>query len=403
MRIGILADIYKPRITGVTHHISLTKDYLRRAGNDVFLFTFGDEEYVDDEPNVIRSAGLPMFVPVVDMNININIRLNRKAQELLRTMDIVHVHHPFLSGPMAIRYCKPRGIPLVFTNHTRYDLYYQAYYPKMPEALGETFLKSYLPPLFKSYDLVIAPSNGMRGVLKKLGVKSSIEIVPNGVDLKPIQSTTVFDRKEELGFSENDIVFIFVGRIGPEKNIPFLLRSFAGVAEAYDNVRLLIVGDGPEKDNLEDRVKHMGIENLVTFTGMIPYDEIPKYLNSADVFSTASVTEVHPLTVIEAMAAGLPTLGIHSPGVGDTIVDGETGYLSQEDLAGFTAKMTKMVTDKNKRLEMGRNAKSDSQNYSIENTCELLLEKYSDLIEKKKHQKRPWYQNFLSKDKISNQ
>ena len=116
---------------------------------------------------------------------------------------------------------------------------------------------------------------------------------------------------------------------------------------------MLLIGDGPERDNLQDRVKHMGLENKVVFTGMLPYDQVPGYLAMADAFVTASVTEVHPLSVIEAMAAGLPVLGIQSPGVGDTVQDGETGLLAaEEDLAGFTAKLVRMVVDGEARRRM---------------------------------------------------
>ena len=86
-----------------------------------------------------------------------------------------------------------------------------------------------------------------------------------------------------------------------------------------------MIGDGPERENLEDRVCHMGIEDRVCFTGMVPYSELPRYLVTADVFATASFTEVHPLSVVEAMEAGLPVLGIRSRGVADIVEEDCTG------------------------------------------------------------------------------
>ena len=376
MRIGMMVDLYKPHISGITNHIALTKRFLESTGHEVFVFTFGEEEYQDDEPNVIRSRGLPL----IDTGYYFSFRYSLAAQRLLRTMDIAHVHHPFLSGRLAIRYCMPRGIPIVFTNHTRYDLYTQVYLPMIPDVIGDAFLQAYLPSFCRSIDLVIAPSAGMREVLQRFGVDVPIEVVPNGVELTPFQSRVEPVERSVLGFNPDDVVLIYTGRLGPEKNLPILLRAFAGTAKTYDHVALLIVGDGPERDNLEDRVQYMGISSRVCFTGMVPYEELPRYLAMADAFVTASVTEVHPLSVIEAMTAGLPVLGIYSPGISDIIEDGITGMISQDDIAAFTAKMVRLVTDHDGRQQMGENARQAAEKYGLERTTQVLLNQYLHLI-----------------------
>lgn len=391
MRIGMLVDIYKPHVSGITTHIDLNKTAMRRRGHEVFVFTFAEGESQDDVENVIRSPGLPL----VDTGFYINIRYSLPAQRLLRTMDVVHVHHPFLSGRLALRYCLPNNIPIVFTNHTRYDLYAHAYLPVLPEGLSETILKAYLPPFCSACDLVIAPSPGMREVLARFGVESSVEVVPNGVDISSFLSSVEPISRAELGFSDQDVLLIYTGRLGPEKNLPLLLRAFSGAAKAYDQMALLIVGAGPERDNLEDRVLHMGIANRVRFTELVPYEEMPRYLAVADAFVTASVTEVHPYTVIEAMAAGLPVLGIHSPGLSDMVEEGVTGLLASEnDLAEFTAKMVRLVTDPECRLEMGRQARSAAKIYDIEQTSQLLLDHYRRLILAATKKKRGFRQRF---------
>ena len=101
----------------------------------------------------------------------------------------------------------------------------------------------------------------------------------------------------------------------------------------------------------------MGIGDRVRFVGMIPYDKLPSHLAMCDAFVTASVTEVHPLSVIEAMGAGLPVLGIDSPGVGDSILDCETGLLATNDLASFTARLTYLCMDSAQRKIMGSAAR----------------------------------------------
>jgi 1,2-diacylglycerol 3-alpha-glucosyltransferase len=390
MRIGMMADTYKPHISGITTYISLIKQELEKAGHEVYVFTFGDEDYIDEETNVIRSRG----VPIVDTGYYLNFGYKRDARKLLRTMDIVHLHHPFLSGSIGLRICRPRRIPLVFTNHTRYDLYAQAYLPLLPIAISETMLQAYMPAFCRACSLVVAPSAGMRDVLVRLGVDVDIHVVPNGVNLKPYLDNQQEIERQNFGFENEDVVLIYVGRLGPEKNLPYLLRSFAGTAHAYEKVRLLIVGDGPERDNLQDRVKGMDLQKKVVFTGMVPYKNLPGYLHMADAFVTASVTEVHPLSVIEAMAAGLPVLGIESPGVGDTIRDGLTGLLSSNDLATFTAQMVRLASQPDLRKEMGANARRESEQYSIERTSMRMLELYGKTIEKSQSQKLPLRTRF---------
>jgi len=375
MRIGMMTDIYKPHVSGITNYISLNKEYLEKAGHEVFIFTFGDLDYVDNEERVVRSPGLPL----TDTGYFLSFRYSRKAKALLQTMDLVHVQHPFLSGRLALNYCRPLRIPIVFTNHTRYDLYAQAYLPLLPEELSDTFLQTYMPPFCQAVDLVISPSAGMGDVLKRLGVDSPIEVIPNGVDLQ-LYRDKCDNCRPESGFGEQDILAIYAGRLGPEKNLDFLIRAFAGTAEAIENIQLLIVGGGPEAQTLKELAAQYAARDRIYFTGMLPYDELPRYLSMADLFVTASVTEVHPLSVVEAMAAGLPVLGIRSVGVGDTVEDGVTGFLASPDQAAFAALLTRLCLDADLRHRLGAAGRKISAKYAIEHTTQVMLDRYERLL-----------------------
>ncbi|MGC8855908.1 MAG: glycosyltransferase [Anaerolineae bacterium] len=387
MRIGMMADVYKPHVSGITNYIDLNKRYLEKAGHDVYVFTFGDLEYVDDEPRVVRSPGLPL----VDTGYYLSFRYSPAAKKLLQTMDIVHVHHPFLSGRLALRYCRPLRIPIVFTNHTRYDLYAQTYLPMMPEEISLGLLQAYLPPFCDAVDLVISPSAGMEKILRELGVTSPIEIIPNGVDLQRFYQATPLPRAD-FGFRKDDLLLVYAGRVAPEKNLEFLLQAFAGVAQAIENVYLLIIGGGQKQKMMEvqDFAGQLGILKRVRFTGMVAYEQLPAYLAMCDVFVTASVSEVHPLSVIEAMGAGLPVVGIHSPGVGDTVEDGKTGFLATQDLAAYTAKLTRICLDHEQRQQMGHAARQASTVYSIERTSRIMIEHYERLVYSSKSRQRSW-------------
>ena len=226
-------------------------------------------------------------------------------------------------------------------------------------------------------------------MLLKVGVKTDIEVVPNGVDISPFHQQIQPIDRSEYGFNSEHVLLVYIGRLGPEKNLPFLIRAFNGAAQAYDNIRLLIVGDGPERENLKDLVRHMPISDRVHFTGFVDYKNIPAYLTSADIFVTASVSEVHPLSVIEAMGAGLPILGIESPGVGDTVNDGEDGFVVKEkDIAAFTAKMIRLASDADLREKMSLAAKSTSNKYDYKRTTQQMYELYERVIQNTTDQRR---------------
>jgi 1,2-diacylglycerol 3-alpha-glucosyltransferase len=392
MKIGMMTNAYKPHVSGVTNYISLHKKYLEKAGHEVYVFTFGDDVIQDDENNIIRSPGIPL----IETGFYFNLRYTREARRLLYSMDVVHLHHPVLAGPLAINYCKPRNIPILFTNHTRYDLYAQAYMPLLPEGTGETAMRAYLPIFCRSCDLVATPTESIRQILLRFGVHQHIEVIPNGVDLEPFRSASLPVDRESLGISAHDIVLSYVGRLAPEKNMVFLIRSFAGVASVIENVKLLILGDGPERENLEDRVKHMGIQNRVIFTGMVPYEDVPGYLAISDAAVTASVTETFGLSVVEAMASGLPVLGVDSPGISDIIADQKTGLLAVNDIASFTAKMMQLVQHHEMREIMGKKALEAAEQYEINRITEILIQHYQNLVDKS-HSRRYSLRNRIAR------
>lgn len=385
MKIGMMVDSYKPYISGITNYVEVNKYYLEKMGHDVFVFTFGDLEYQDNEKNIIRSAG----VPLADSGFYLSLRYSREARKLLQKMDVVHVHHPFLSGRLALRYCRSFQIPIAYTNHTRYDLYAQAYLPLMPDEMSTGLLQAYMPSFCKAVDLVITPSAGMEKVLRELNVEERIEIVPNGVDLKNFQSAKPLDRKK-FGYKKDDIVLVYAGRIALEKNLPFLIDSFIGIAKALSNVHLLLIGGGVSQyeEEIRGKINEVNFANRIQWIGKIPYNQLPQHLAMADIFVTASVTEVHPLSVIEAMGAGLPAMGIESVGVGDTIEDGVTGFLSSHDMSAFTAKLTRLCLDPNLRKQMSKFAREASSTYAIERTTKIMEKHYVSLKKKRRSNKK---------------
>lgn len=388
MRIGLMIDSYKPYISGVTNQVELSKKYLERAGHEVYVFTFGDPNLkVEGETRVIRTSGLPL----ADTGFYLSLKYSRKAKQLLQAMDLVHVHHPFLSGRLALRYCRPLQIPIVFTYHSRYDLMARAYFPIMPEEISLGMLQAYMPPFCEAVELVTTPTQGMVQVLRDLKVEVPISAIPNGIDLKQFQSAIPLARAD-FGFTAEDILLVYTGRIALEKNIPFLLESFAGVAQALPHTHLLIIGSGIQsyEEEIKQMVSDLNISAKVHFIGKVEYKNLPAYLAMCDIFVTASVAETFGMTNVEAMGAGLPVMGIHSVGIDDIIEDGVSGLVATHDLPAFTAKLTRLCLDLELRQQIGIAARKASARYAIENVTATLLNHYQKLVHEAQPRKSSW-------------
>jgi 1,2-diacylglycerol 3-alpha-glucosyltransferase len=377
MRIGQLTEVYKPVINGVTNSISLHKHVLESWGHRVFVFTLGYEDYEDDELYVIRSPAIPLS----DTGYHVSFLFSRRARKKIKTMDVLHVHHPFISGRQAVSLGKRYDIPVVFTNHTRYHVQASYYMPFVPEGLSRAFLEAYLPQFTDQCDLVIAPSQGIERVLRELGVTCQVEVVPNGVDVTQFQRPPAPLSNRDLDLPDGATVAVTVGRLGPEKNLSFLLRAFARIAAEVPDLHLLVIGSGSEKERLVEMARYLGLAPQVHLVGEVAYEGIPNWLAMADFFAFASVSESHPLVVLEGLAAGLPVLAIPCPGVEDTVVDGFNGLSSPEDVDVFAAQMRRLATEPDLRARLAAGARETRGQYDIRRTSATLLAHYERLVE----------------------
>lgn len=376
MRIGMFADMYKPHLSGVTNYIALYKERFEELGHEVFVLTFGETDYEDDEPNVVRSPAVAWG----DTGWQAGIGFSEEARRLIPTLDIAHAHHPFLAGRLAVRHCRPLGIPVVFTNHTRYDIYSDAYASFVPQKLRMWGLRRYLRGFMRDVDLVIAPSAGIKQWLADFGLTRDATLLSNTIDTHPFMHPLEPLAREEFGFEPDSVVFCYLGRVGPEKNMDVLLDAFFRVADAESRACLLVLGDGPGRHEAQQRVSDRDLCDRAHFSGRTPYAIVPDYLAAADIFVTASVSEVHPLVIMEGMAAGLPTIGIRSPGVSDIIRDGTTGILTGGSAEEFAAAMLRLATDSQERELMAAAAVEEAAHYDIRIMADEMLELYRGLL-----------------------
>lgn len=377
---------YKPVINGVTRMVALYKERLEAAGHEVTVFTLGEPDPAGDEPNVIRSRAIPLG----DTGYYFSFRYSKAAQERLREMEIIHCHHLFMSVEMAHRYGR---CPIVYTNHTRYDLYTGAYTP-LPQPAADAIMRQIWPEFTSYCDVVITPSPRVREVMRDFGVRRPIEVIPNGIDLEPFWNPPAPRTKADLGAPPEATLLIYTGRLAAEKGLQKLLAQFAVAAEIAPDLRLALVGKGPLAEKLLRQAEDLGVGERVLLPGAVPYEVVGGVLAAGDAFVTASVTEVHPLSIIEAMAAGLPVAAVRSPGVSDTVQHGQTGLLvSAAD--GLAAAIVALAGDDEERQHMGAAAREASERYDIRRTVRRTLDLYRhlretrpDLQRKRKHGRR---------------
>ena len=173
----------------------------------------------------------------------------------------------------------------------------------------------------KVCDKVITVSNYIKSRVETIGAEIPIETVYNGIDLERFYHATPINRKT-FGFKEDDFIVVYSGRINPEKGVKELIQAFAKLYD-YPNIKLLIIGSsfyGNNKKNdpfiLELQEESNKNINSITFTGFIPYEQIPSYLAIADIAVVPSIWEdPFPTTILEAMASGIPIIATNSGGI----------------------------------------------------------------------------------------
>lgn len=328
MKILITTDLFLTSTNGVVTSVRNLYEELTEKGHDVRILTLsGDREsYKENHFYYIKSIPIGFIYPDVRMPISYR---NHLIQELIDWKpDVVHSQCEFFSFQFAKRIAKLTGAPLVHTYHTLYEQYVNYVVPG--KYLGKQMVRQLSRMRLKKVDKVIAPTSKVEDALREYGVTADIQVVPSGISLEQHQCRLSEEerreKRRELGIPDNHNVLLNLGRLGTEKNIGELLRFFAEELRYDPYLTFLIVGDGPDKANLERQAKELGISDHMIFTGMVSPKEVQNYYQLADVFVNASTSETQGLTYIEAAANGLPLLCRKDPCLDDVIKDGVNGY-----------------------------------------------------------------------------
>lgn len=380
MKIGMFINYYTPSRGGMeTFAINLSEG-LKKAGHQVFIFAPEYPNYQDEEKNIFRYksfrfnyGGYFYVIPIPFFS---------KMEEIIKNLDldIIHSHQPYSLGGEALKFSKKLDIPLVFTYHIKYEDY-SHYIPLVPNFFAKKYIRKIAVGYSNKCDVIISPSTAIKKLLKNNGIKSSVEIIPSGINIDNFAND--IGKKEEIRkkyqIKSNDILLITACRLTKEKNLEFLVKSFIRVAEKQKNVKFMIVGDGAVKKDLEKMTKDFGIQDRVIFTGLVNRNSIIGLYQASDIFVFASKTETYGLVVIEAMAAGNPVVAVKASGIEDIVKNGEDGFLTSEQEDEFADNILKIVNNNELRRKMSVNAKNNSRKFGINPWVEKIVNLYKSL------------------------
>lgn len=376
MKILITTDVFKPAVNGVVTSVLILYEQLKKQGHDVRILTLSSDRRSRKEKDVYYIGALPAFLyPNARMTVHM---YHPYFSELIEWQpDIIHTQTEFSTYFFARRIAKKLNIPIVHTYHTMYEDY--AHYFIRNRKLGRICVAAYSRMLLSKTQAVVTPTQKVQNVLINYGVRKEMFRIPTGIQLgrfsKPLTGDEKLALRKTLNIGEKDSILLSVGRLGKEKNISELIRFMAKLIGQNDKIKLLIVGDGPYRKELEEEVKELGLEEYVIFTGMVPQDRVPDYYHLGDVFVNASVSETQGLTYIEAMASGLPLLCRRDDCLVNVVDQGKNGF-TYETEAEFIRYVLKIIDDTDFRKRLRDNAVIKSAEYAAENFSAAIERTY---------------------------
>jgi 1,2-diacylglycerol 3-alpha-glucosyltransferase len=378
VRIGFFTDTYTPQINGVVTSIRLFARALERQGHSVYIFAPTPRQAVDG-PHVIRIPSLPFaFQP----EMRVAAIYSAQAHRLVRraNLDIVHSHDPFAIGLFGLAMAKRFRLPYVHTYHTLYPEYvHYVWEAELTRELAERLSREFC----NQCDTVIAPSTKISRALAEWGVHKPVITLPTGVDTftfseRDPEAVEAFRRR--FAIPANARLLTFVGRLGLEKNVDALIDAMSFVRTP--GARLLIVGDGPYREDLERHIARDHVADRITFTGYLEGDDVRAAYHSSDALFFASKSETQGLVIAEAMASGLPVVAVDDLAIADAVADGVNGYLVPDDPQALAAAVDKLLGDPVLRSAMSAASLARAEDLSIDTQATRLVAIYEDLLSK---------------------
>lgn len=331
MRVGLFTDAYLPDINGVVSSVATLKKALEDLGHTVYVISNHKGTKISLDDHILRLPGLEVkkFYGY-KMSSPLQFRADAYIEKM--DLDVIHIQTEAGIGMYGRQMAKKLHIPIVYTYHTLYEDYTHYINPldfDSIEKLGKSFVRTMSRVLANGSQAVIAPSEKTKQALIQYGVIAPIYIVPTGLDLSEFDRKNLDEEKiqsirDEFGFSKEDHIVVFVGRIAKEKAIEIPIEAVS--LSQNPHLRLVIVGGGTDMAYYQEYAKSHGVEDRVFFTGKIDKSQIAYYYAAFDCFVSASLSETQGMTYIEALASGLLVFGRRDEVLKGLIDEGQSGY-----------------------------------------------------------------------------
>jgi 1,2-diacylglycerol 3-alpha-glucosyltransferase len=380
MKIAMFTNTFSPHIGGVAYSVAWLANDLRADGHHVLVVAPEFEGTPSIEADVVRVPALQNFA---GSDFSVPIVLSRRMfSEIERFKpDIVHSHHPFLLGGMALRVSAALDVPIIYTYHTRYELY-SHYVSQDSPALKRAVLNLALG-YCDLCDAVVAPSESVAQFLAAQGVSASVKVIPTGVDPAMFQNGNGARMRLELGIPGNALVIGHVGRLAPEKNLEFLTEALAGFVSTNAAAHVVVAGQGPLSDHMRSAFEEIGRAANLHMLGPVTGGRLADVYASMDVFSFSSHSETQGLVLAEAMAAGRPVVALDAFGTREVVCDTRNGRLlpsgaSTEEFCAALAWVEKSPPARRQSLQ--KEARKTSQRYSRTISTGRMLRLYEERI-----------------------
>jgi len=363
MKVLLLSDTY-------SEHTEKWAIGLANSGVEVGLFSFNKASY----DWYVHKNITVFFEP--DNKINAESTLTKLAyvkyvsilKKIIKQFnpDILHAH-----------YATSYGLVGALTNFHPYII--SSWGSDVMKFPNKNFVaRSILKYNFKKADLLCATSHTIEEYIQQV-IKAPVTVIPFGIDIEEFKP-----KKVESLFNDSDVVLGSIKPLESLYNIDILIKAYAKLLPKYNNLKLLIIGEGTEQNALNELCKELGIFEKVIFTGRIPFKEISRYYNMLNVLVNISEYESFGVSVVESMACGTPVVVSNVGGLKEVVKDDSVGLkVNIGDVDDTATAIEKLITDKNTYEQIATNARKHViEKYNWEDNLKQMIGEYQKLLTK---------------------
>lgn len=386
MNILMMSNTYTPIVGGIEKSIMSFSRELRKMSHRVIIVAPEFKGQPEDEEDVIRVPAIQNFNGT---DFSVELPVHGRISDLIRDVDIdlVHSHHPFLVGDTAVRFAAQYGIPLVFTYHTMYEL--NTHYVPGDSELLRDFVIELAVGYCNLCDHVLAPSESIRELIIERGVRTPVTELPTGLYPEKYRTGDGRRIRRKAGVPEEAFLAGYAGRVAKEKNLVFLCDAVETFLKERENAHFLLVGDGDMMGPLKERFEKAGCGRRFHTTGVLKGRDLVDAYHAMDLMVFASRSETQGLVLAEAMAAGVPVVGLDAPGTREVVDHGKNGTLVREEdkdmFAG--AIMDLMDAGDTVKERFAAEARRTAAFFSMGKSTRRLAGIYKELVEKGRTEK----------------